>query len=137
MFISEFLLQRMFAGMNEECLSLLVNDIARIMNNYKGNTKRKPSNLNFYIYWSFMFQVLMPINSDALIFFSPWSFWLAWLWKSIWKYKHLCFMTGLWFIDSLASFRALILENFLSISNFKLSLKPKLLWYILFILLRV
>ena len=76
MFISRFLLLRMFAGISVECLSLLASDIACIMNNYEENTKGKFLNLNMCIYIAVLcFKCLMPINSNAMIFFSsPRSF---------------------------------------------------------------
>lgn len=57
MFISKFLLQRMFAGISVECLSLLANSFTCIMNNYEENTKGKFLNLNLLIYCSSIFQV--------------------------------------------------------------------------------
>lgn len=70
MFISRFLLQRMFAGISVECLSLLASDIACIMNNFEENTKGKFLNLNLRIYCISVFQVSNAINSNAMIFFS-------------------------------------------------------------------
>lgn len=63
-----FLLQRMFAGISEECLSLLANDIACIVNNYE-NTKGKSPNLDLHIYCSSMYQVSNTYynNSNAMI----------------------------------------------------------------------
>lgn len=70
MFISKFLLQRMFAVISEECLSLLANYIVCIMNNYEGNTKGKSPNIYIFMFIAVScFTCLRPINLDAICIF--------------------------------------------------------------------
>lgn len=58
----------MFAGISKECL--LANDIAYIMNNYVENTKGTFPYLNFTFVVVPCFKCPIPVNLDAIIFFS-------------------------------------------------------------------